>query len=614
VTVSVQDYRFTPAYSSTIQRIEGVTAGFFPGLVVLPNKTLFATYMYGGELWSRISKNEGITWSDTSFVDIGTPLDANLGYLPNGKLLLPFMLSTSTDTVYSRIGTISGDNISWGARNSIKTQFKGYAVAGSRPIPLANGNTLLPVYGKDSTDPGFDLYSAVLISTDNGVTWPTQVTTGPKGTTYGFNEQSGVQLWDGTVVMIMRHSLNDTLNDKPGSYYRSQSTNSGTSWSTPVEVLSDTYVGNPSLISLGGDTLFLTIRFTSSQNRYYTTSVDRGVTWTTPKPFGLDLTVDAGNSSVLLPSGRVGNLHVAAFAAPSNGFSATGNALMFQGFARLAPASDSLARVVDFIGQTTTQTFKGVTAFDTLSASAYKFKKNPSFVQMLTGENTGVRFSSFALFRPYPTGSIKMDLQTGGYWTMVADDTLGTNSGTANMLTLYNNSTAATAGFGIDKGFYAFGRSYFSQKIRVTDTGGGDGVIIRGTPSSSFAGVALQDSANSLHTNLYWNGPDNSFRIYHNGLDRMTVSSAGDVTMGGNITAGNSVTLTWGWGAFAASTRVAIYLPGTTTSDKFLLSWQPVSDTTRVGSLRLWAYSKTDSLVVRTDSTCSTQFTYMRPK
>jgi hypothetical protein len=88
----------------------------------------------------------------------------------------------------------------------------------------------------------------------------------------------------------------------------------------------------------------------------------------------------------------------------------------------------------------------------------------------------------------------------------------------------------------------------------------------------------------------------------------------GNATIAGSVNASNVINGIFITHAFTAAIRDAISVPGTLSTDSWQVSWQPATEVGTPGGGRVWATAKTDSVIVRCDSVCSTQFTISRMK
>jgi hypothetical protein len=181
---------------------------------------------------------------------------------------------------------------------------------------LTNGNLIQPIYCATSgTGIGWPLAAGVEISTNSGSTWGSFIPVCPATTgANGCDESAVVQMTSGNVVMISRvGNYPNQTDDTPGTYYRSVSTNNGTTWSTPVQVISNnSVVGRPTLLALSNDVLLLEARCTFNIN--YTIehcawlSYDEGLTWSAASDVNIVAGSNEYSAMTLDANGNVGIL------------------------------------------------------------------------------------------------------------------------------------------------------------------------------------------------------------------------------------------------------------------------------------------------------------------
>jgi hypothetical protein len=207
----------------------------------------------------------------------------------------------------------------------------------------------------------------------------------------------------------------------------------------------------------------------------------------------------------------------------------------------------------------------------------------------------------------------------------------------------YSGIPTLVTSIGVNRSTMAPAKMALSQEARG-DTAGFDlyklhgGVVLGMSNGVDFKAVISIDSANKalqMGTHSSASFPEfvmSGYRVMINGIPSASdsiftvegivpgggsIHAKGNVMVDGELTAGSitgSVDMVWSQSAFSSSTRVAIYIPGTLSSDTFLVNWQPTAEVTGVGGGKIWPFPKTDSLIVRCDSSCSTQFSYMRPR
>jgi BNR repeat-like domain len=280
----------------------------YPGLVTLPDGNLLAANpCLGPVLMTELSRDKGATWEPGTSINVNGSADA-IALLPNGTLLLTTSLlgGVPIGVPIYMIGTIgTNDLITWSAPVSVNTPgWTAGCWAVSPVVSLGNGALVWPVWCfTDATETTGS--STVLLSRDNGVTWPKQVTVG-NAITDGrdYDESAAVVYPNGDIVMIIRQtSLGPT--DHYGSFWRSKSTDGGNTWSAPTPVVKNIVVGRPALVLLPSGGLVLLSRSRSGTG--FGTSWDGGLTFS----LFTDLGVNGGpgydlyDAMSLLPDGSI---------------------------------------------------------------------------------------------------------------------------------------------------------------------------------------------------------------------------------------------------------------------------------------------------------------------
>jgi hypothetical protein len=175
-------------------------------------------------------------------------------------------------------------------------------------VYLGNGNLLWPVWCYN--DPAGDLpgSSTVLLSTDGGLTWPKQVVVGNSITDgRDYDESAAVIYPNGNIVMIIRQTIWGET-DRYGSYWRSESTDGGNTWSAPSEVVKSVYIGRPTLALLPSGGLVLMGRALVAGNSVtgFGTSWDEGLTFSVFTSLGVgDPGTDNYDAMSLLQDGSI---------------------------------------------------------------------------------------------------------------------------------------------------------------------------------------------------------------------------------------------------------------------------------------------------------------------
>lgn len=287
----------------------------FPALVTLPDGNLLAAEECNGAIATHLSTDKGITWKPNAPISFpGYPASVfSLSMLPNGKLFLGTSVSASVGIPAYVIGTIStGDWIQWS--NLVLVQTPGYTAGCWGVSPLvraANKDLLWPVWCYDNTTGKLPGTSTVLVSKDEGVTWPKQIIVGnPTLDHRDYDEGAAVVYPNGDIIMIIRHT--PTLPEEPkGSWWRTKSVDCGLSWSSPVKVADLGIVGRPTLALLpsGGLVLLGRGKIAGVSTTAYSTSWDEGRTfsWFADLEKGSKTSqFDEYDAMSLLPDGTLG--------------------------------------------------------------------------------------------------------------------------------------------------------------------------------------------------------------------------------------------------------------------------------------------------------------------
>lgn len=177
----------------TIVSSRGDYKPYFPSITKLPNGKLIMVYYWntshitttGGKIFSKISTDNGETWSASSLLvdysDTYPGLDArdpHINILSNGHLILNFFTGKWNNgyvqspyqdhIIETRVAKCTdGSGTNWSDPVIVPTNRNSNATSGAI-IELSNGNLLLPTYGSYNNG---DSRAYVHISYDGGINW-----------------------------------------------------------------------------------------------------------------------------------------------------------------------------------------------------------------------------------------------------------------------------------------------------------------------------------------------------------------------------------------------------------------------------------------------------------
>jgi hypothetical protein len=265
----------------------------FPIVRKLGNGTLGLTYYKGtghhsdntGRIIGRIGTvdfSANITWGAEYTVYDHPSLNVvnvGLGVLKSGRIISSVSIMDApsppaADPLDGAHVLYSDDNgATWSAPITVNSTLTSFTYMSGSPIQLASGDILVTVEGKNSGD----TYSRmrVLRSSDNGITWGTEVEIASG--TRNYYEGQLCLLKNGTILCIMRTSVGT------GTHYVSSSTDNGATWSAPVSAFAG--FGQANTIQLTSGTILAITRGNDSKGIGYT-SRDNGVTWGAGVPLG----------------------------------------------------------------------------------------------------------------------------------------------------------------------------------------------------------------------------------------------------------------------------------------------------------------------------------------
>jgi len=270
------------------------------GIARLADGRLIAVWSVGtatntnAVLYYALSSNNGLTWGAAQ--TLATPAsgytytEANVMVTSSGWIVVNVTYYANTGSPFTPVtfvGTVSipGGSISWSSANTISSALT-YPVSDGEAVQLSNGQLMIPLYNNSGSDSTSKI--TVVFSSNDGITWGNE-TTVTSGTLTGNNDswsESGfVQLPNGNVYGILRND-NGVTTSRQGWWYV-VSTNEGATWSSPVQINTNTGVSRPGLaVDAYGNLLavgrFSTASVENSQTAYIYSTDGAGAVWSSP--------------------------------------------------------------------------------------------------------------------------------------------------------------------------------------------------------------------------------------------------------------------------------------------------------------------------------------------
>lgn len=258
----------------------------FPGVTRAANGDVLVVYSrlpdhhdttHVGTVEQKRSTDGGVTFGAATTV-VAAPTPGTIGAsggpikaIANGNVLLGYETRDGNDTLDGRktfLKTSTDHGATYGAGVQITTHgFTTYVVPSAPIVQLANGDLLWAFYGKS----GSTFAVKILRSTDNGASWAVLSTVA----------SSDVQIWtEPTLVQFAgSNDLMVLLREESGSgIYRSRSTDSGATWTTPVLAFAGRT--HPITVELNNGALLYVSRANPNGGTVYRVSLDDGDTWT----------------------------------------------------------------------------------------------------------------------------------------------------------------------------------------------------------------------------------------------------------------------------------------------------------------------------------------------
>ncbi len=242
------------------QVVDAVTPG---GLVQTESGDLITTFTdkgdsaAGSKCYFVRSSDKGKTWSAPYFVvEPKTPEEGvftGLTSLPDGRVFMTLMRIGHTDTSRKSVFGARETTVELKVSDDNGTTFSSLGFLDTPPgaltsvmgtvYTLQNGDLILPAYSYTSQPrqhPGYQYGSGFYRSLDGGAHWgPMEVVfTDPPSeseTRQGFNESAFVVRDDGVIIAYARVDVHRGDDFKENRMWRSQSVDSGVTWTIPEE-------------------------------------------------------------------------------------------------------------------------------------------------------------------------------------------------------------------------------------------------------------------------------------------------------------------------------------------------------------------------------------------
>jgi hypothetical protein len=213
----------------------------FPGIAEMPNgKGIIvwrqsSAHTAGSPISLQVSYSTDTTWqtwtAPAQLLSVASRdlRDAAVSVIGT-RVYVTFFASTGTSTsrAHSEGYVYSDDNgATWSpyVDSMGPDTFTQYARCSGPIIKAGNGDLIWPIHGQNTGD-GSNWTAAVLISHDNGATWPTQVTVFASAGAQNFQEMNVALLRDGTTLLAAAKNLTDNL------IYVATSTDNGATWTS----------------------------------------------------------------------------------------------------------------------------------------------------------------------------------------------------------------------------------------------------------------------------------------------------------------------------------------------------------------------------------------------
>lgn len=264
----------------------------FPGVDTLANgSTLLAVYMQAtdhattqdGHLRKRTSTDAGATWSAATTILNDAVLDLRdpcVYRIRSGAYAGRIIVSYFTWDGTAGSGTVAkviysdDDSATWSSPITVTTSFTAWSAVTAPVVEAANGDLLLPIYGRDTSDARDS--SRVSKSTDGGATW-SHLAEIADGVALGrdMNEPFMCRLDNNHLLTMIRsdHPTDTYYNE----IHASTSTDHGATWPTPTGKIGGS--GRPAIIQRSDGIVVCMFRQNGTQDTRFRASNDRGFWW-----------------------------------------------------------------------------------------------------------------------------------------------------------------------------------------------------------------------------------------------------------------------------------------------------------------------------------------------
>lgn len=235
-----------------------------------------------GNFVAKISTNSGSSWGSEipAYSDVVTPLFSSvmgLTTLASGRILAVLWRDDSDTSGTGEAGVVYSDDdgVTWSSWIELTNGFTQEAFGAGAAVQLANGDILVPIEGSNSGQSIADRSCHTVRSSDDGVTWGSEVTVRNYVTDTRPYYETCLMLLDNDELIAIHRTSGGT-----GTHYIQRSTDQGATaggWGTPSAIF-DGY-GKPNTIQASSGTLISVTRRNSDAACVAFTSTDRGVTW-----------------------------------------------------------------------------------------------------------------------------------------------------------------------------------------------------------------------------------------------------------------------------------------------------------------------------------------------